>query len=244
MLRYLLGDPIFFTAIQTYYSTYAFETASTPELISVLETVSGQSLGEFFDQWVYQAGYPEYEYNWHQWPDGDDYQLQFRLEQIQTAAPIFTIPVEIRVVLAAGDSTIRLPVGGPSESYRFVFNSEPLDVLLDPGGWVLHKAMPTATGIAQPQPVPRLTALAYPVPSRGPVHIAFTLPEPADVVIEIFDVAGRRVGVIDRAALPAGRNSIELTRNRGGLALERSGIYFFKLSAGVNVASGRILLIR
>lgn len=61
MMRTLVGDDIFFPALQAYLRDYAFGAAQTADLLQVLErevpapVVPWQT---FFDQWLYQAGHP------------------------------------------------------------------------------------------------------------------------------------------------------------------------------------------
>jgi aminopeptidase N len=59
MLRYELGDSIFYNALRDYLARHAYATATTDSLKLVLEEVSGRSLEIFFKQWVYGAGWPE-----------------------------------------------------------------------------------------------------------------------------------------------------------------------------------------
>ena len=61
MLRLKLGDADFFQAIRNYLNHYRFQYALTPDLRQEFESQSGQSLTEFFDDWVYGEGYPTYD---------------------------------------------------------------------------------------------------------------------------------------------------------------------------------------
>ena len=58
-LRLTVGDDAFFEILQTYASRYAHSNVTTEDFISVAEEVSGQSLTELFDAWLYQAELPE-----------------------------------------------------------------------------------------------------------------------------------------------------------------------------------------
>lgn len=59
MLRYDLGDSLFFAAMRTYLNRYAYATASTDDLQNVLEEVSGKDLDIFFEEWVRGIGWPQ-----------------------------------------------------------------------------------------------------------------------------------------------------------------------------------------
>ncbi|MDX1418437.1 MAG: T9SS type A sorting domain-containing protein, partial [Rubricoccaceae bacterium] len=85
---------------------------------------------------------------------------------------------------------------------------------------------------------------AYPNPLRRQATVAFDLPEPADVRLEVYDVLGRRVAVVQAADVEAGA-SRTLRFQAEGLA---SGAYIFRLEAtmasGSVAETGRLTVVR
>ena len=61
MLRTMLGDRVFWRAINAYLTKHARSIVETRDLMRSLEDVSGRGLEQFFEQWVYRAGHPELE---------------------------------------------------------------------------------------------------------------------------------------------------------------------------------------
>jgi aminopeptidase N len=59
MLRRRLGDELFWRGVRLYLSGHAHGIVETNDLQRAFEGVSGDSLDEFFDQWVYRPGHPE-----------------------------------------------------------------------------------------------------------------------------------------------------------------------------------------
>lgn len=59
MLRYELGDDVFFKAIKAYLNHFAYSGATTEGLKNILEQESGKDLTQFFKQWVYGIGWPQ-----------------------------------------------------------------------------------------------------------------------------------------------------------------------------------------
>jgi aminopeptidase N len=59
MLRRKLGDEAYWKGIRAYYKKYDGKNANTENLRAELEAASGQSLQQFFKQWVYTAGHPQ-----------------------------------------------------------------------------------------------------------------------------------------------------------------------------------------
>ena len=82
-------------------------------------------------------------------------------------------------------------------------------------------------------------AIAGSQPIGDEVRFHFDLPEPGPVVIEVFDVAGRRAADSIRGAFPAGRN--EIAWDARGLA---PGVYLARLRAGGGRAVARMIRAR
>ncbi len=98
MLRFKMGDLAFFQALRNYLAdtNLAYKYALTTDLKSHLETVYGQSLTEFFNDWVYNQGYPTYTITAQNWGSG---QARFVVSQSQSDASVsfFEMPVPVRV---------------------------------------------------------------------------------------------------------------------------------------------------
>lgn len=62
MLRRKMGDAAFYQGLKNYLADedLAFAYAKTPQMQQHLETESGMDLQEFFNDWIYQQGYPTY----------------------------------------------------------------------------------------------------------------------------------------------------------------------------------------
>jgi aminopeptidase N len=247
MLRYLVGDPAFFDALRAYHAAYAYSNATTEDFKTVCESVSGIDLDSFFGEWVYQAGYPEYEYAWTAYSDGSRYHLDLFVEQLQSDAPVFTIPVEIRVTTTGGSIVQRLPVATAHEVYKLVFDDEPVGVEFDPFGRILKTAAQVPTGIAADRQVrggvPAIAVRVSPNPARGEARIDFLLGEKSDVALDVYDAAGHRVASSRRAALAPGWNAL-LVGEVGDARIDRGGVYFYRLRAGARSASGKLTILR
>lgn len=61
MLRHHLGDDLWWKVIRQYLATYGGQSVSTPDFVKVVEEVSGEPMGWFFDQWLYKMGHPIFE---------------------------------------------------------------------------------------------------------------------------------------------------------------------------------------
>ncbi len=244
MLRYLMGDVVFFDALRSYHAAYEYQCASTEDFRGIAESISGLDLADFFSQWVYQAGYPEYEYSWHSFPTGYEFILDLNVVQVQSDAPVFTMPVEILVTTTSGDSLLRLPVYEAAESYRIAFQEQPVALAFDPGQWILKSASEITTSISEIIAPRILSSRVSPNPSSRSMKIDFFLPGGGDVQLEIYDAAGRLVERISRQNLRAKWNSIVLMNGSNGASIQRSGVYFYRLSSGPQSITGKFVVIR
>ena len=66
MLRWKLGDEVFFPALRNYLNDLQFGYAKTPALKEHLEAASGIDLTEFFEDWYEGQGFPSYQLYWEQ----------------------------------------------------------------------------------------------------------------------------------------------------------------------------------
>jgi len=98
MLRFKMGDASFFQAIKNYLAdaSLAYGYAVTTNLKSHLEAVYGSSLTEFFNDWIYNQGYPSYTITAQNWGAG---QGRFTVNQTQSDASVsyFEMPVPVRI---------------------------------------------------------------------------------------------------------------------------------------------------
>lgn len=106
MLRFKLGDASFFQGVKNYLadSNLAYKYAVTTDFKTHMETVYGQSLTEFFNDWIYNQGYPTYTITAQNWGVG---QAKFVINQTQSDASVsyFEMPVPLRIYGAGGQQT-------------------------------------------------------------------------------------------------------------------------------------------
>ena len=79
----------------------------------------------------------------------------------------------------------------------------------------------------------------YPNPFNAKTSIRYELPEYSEVNIEVYDILGKRVSVIQDGFKQAGYHSA--TWNAENMA---SGMYFYKLQAGDYSESKKMLLLK
>ena len=134
MLRRVIGDTDFWDILPGYYQRYRYTHATTPEFQAVCEEESGMDLDWFFQQWIYQAGYPEYQV-YYRYQNGE---TKVYVEQIQQDAPVFQMPAIIRLDLGSGGTAEHnVLLDSAVEYFSFGTAVEPVSMVMDPDESIL-----------------------------------------------------------------------------------------------------------
>jgi aminopeptidase N len=142
MLRGIMGDQPFFTALRAYAGDdrLQYANATSIDFREHCERITGMDLSQFFEQWLYQPYFPVYHYHFEQTPDQ---QMTLFIGQNQTEeypeAPYFKMPLDVLIRYADGtDTLIRvLNEALPLENYTFELEKKIDQVILDPEDEVL-----------------------------------------------------------------------------------------------------------
>ena len=134
MLRAEIGTESFWRGIREYYRRYRDANASTDDLRQVMEQVSGRDLRWFFSQWLTRAGNPVLDVAW-QW-DASRAAIALTLRQTQSGAP-YTLRIDVDVHTKEGTRRHNVTLDAPSATVSLPTASEPTNVIVDPGTWLL-----------------------------------------------------------------------------------------------------------
>jgi aminopeptidase N len=145
MLRFVLGDALFWKAMHHYCTTHRGQNVTTADLQRAIEEATGKNLDWFFDQWVYKAGHPELEvsYSW----DDDAKLAHVTVKQKQeskpgdlgdaSVPPTFRMPVVIDFEVDGTRCPFRVTLDAKEQTFHFPLPGRPAMVRFDPGNWVL-----------------------------------------------------------------------------------------------------------
>ncbi len=95
MLRHIVGDNHFRRSLRTYLNRFANGNAETDDLRKVFELETGQSLQQFFDQWIFGEGHPELKVDFYH----DSHIIEIKVKQSQVGKH-FEFPLEVEIVFA------------------------------------------------------------------------------------------------------------------------------------------------
>jgi aminopeptidase N len=140
MLRQKLGDTDFYQGLQDYLDTpdLAFDYAKTQDFNDVMEASTGENLDEFFNDWIYNQGYPSYNVNWNQ--NGNQLKLTVSQTQSHNSVSFFEAGVPIRVVGTLGE-TLNVVLNNTTNNEQFfeTVNFTIQDVIFDPDIHLISK---------------------------------------------------------------------------------------------------------
>ena len=138
MLRQELGDELFWQGIRHYYAKFAGKNAMSADFQASMEQVSGKDLSKFFQQWLYQAGYPKLAVQWKY--DGLKKELQLKIEQLQPQAQ-FDFPLEFATQGSAAQFQLHtVRIQNKINEFKFPMQSAPKSLSLDPMVKLLFEA--------------------------------------------------------------------------------------------------------
>ena len=121
MLREQMGDEAFFHGLQHYLEANRLKTVVTADLVKALEESSGTNVDDFFNQWIYGAGAPQFAVDSSY--DAEAKKLNLTVMQTQKTGGrvgLFDVPVEVAISTASGTKSFPITV---SQAGRDVFFS-------------------------------------------------------------------------------------------------------------------------
>jgi aminopeptidase N len=140
MLRFELGDEMFWKAIRRYVEVNQQRSVETADLRIAIEEATGQGMNWFFDQWCYRGGHPEFHVAW----DWDSAAGQARVtvkqtQRVDDTTPLFRTSAEIEIATPAGVQMRRVTLSKAEETLHFDAAERPTRVVFDPRDWILKK---------------------------------------------------------------------------------------------------------
>ncbi len=234
MLRYTLGDTLFFNALKSYATDtleFKYKNAVTADFVTKMNSVTGQNLNWFFDQWIYQPNHPLYSNTYNIVNNGNGtWNLRFTAKQTQANPAFFQMPIEIKTSFSGGgDTTIKVMNNTNNQLFTFTFSRQPVSVAFDPNNQIVIKTASTVQGVSDISSEINSFRLNqnYPNPFNPATKIEYYIPKTSDVKFTFYDVNGKII--FESANEKKVKGNYEYRFDGSGLS---SGVYFYKLTAG------------
>lgn len=227
MLRYQLGDSILYAGLRQWLGTDDyFGFTNTDMLRACLEKVSGKDLKQFFKQWIYEEGYPNFHLKYYQrghklWVQAHQQRSVYYEEPM-----VIDFPFKAYNLISKDSMEFRFSFQNNQQwqSFDVPFGVDSLQ--FDPDSWIL-------AGNSSIEKYKPIDFAVYPNPSKGVINLSWQTADNTQAVVTIFDLAGKRVHQerINRAT----ENQIRLTHLS-------AGAYIIQVqSAEANIAQRLIL---
>jgi hypothetical protein len=208
MLRGVLGDKGFFEVLKSFQqSGFAYGVATVNDFRLFVEKTTGQNLKYFFDQWIYDSGFPGYNITWYMLPTN-----RLKLEISQTKSKLFSMPMEVKLRYKDGSEEIKtILIDKPDMDIELNgLKGEVTGIVFDPENWILKDLQVSqllGSGLES-------KIMVYPNPVKDFLKISEnTMPE----TIEITDPIGKvmtdfvlKNGQVNVSSLAAGKYFIKL----------------------------------
>ena len=233
LLRYSLGDDVFFPAIYDYATDTAefkHKNAITDDFQAKMEESTGEDLDWFFNTWIRYPNHPVYhnEYNIKNNGNGT-WDVNFFVNQVQGNAEFFPIPIEIFIYFIDGsDTTVRVMNDMNQQVFSFPFDKQPTNVFFDKDNMIVLKQASLVVGIDESMTGEQPFSLKqnYPNPAKGNTTFTYSLPGNSEADLSLFDLTGKKIRTLVHETQSKGTHSF--IADVSGLA---SGLYLCKLEA-------------
>lgn len=230
MLRGKLGDSSFFRGMRRYLNdpALAYKHALTEDLQRNLQAESGQNLTEFFKDWFYGEGFPNYALEWDQ-PSPDLLRLRLSQTTSHSSVKFFEMPVPIQIKSSTGDTIITVNHTANGQVFRVQPGFLADTVLIDPQLWILSR---TKTSRISSTPIAD-ELIIYPNPTTNILYVLL----PSSVQspqTELYNAAGQLVYRTSAFTL-----LVKIPSNRFA-----AGVYFLRIVGRNDFHHVQTILIR
>ncbi|MCH7721806.1 MAG: T9SS type A sorting domain-containing protein [Bacteroidetes bacterium] len=243
MLRGVVGDSTFFDIMRTYaaHPDYAYNVATTEDFQAVAESVYGQPLDYFFQEWIYGEKYPIYNVAWtYNEIGGDVWRVHINIEQTPRTNPkYFTMPIKINISTTNGDTLVTIFNDQLIQDFEIDVNGGPLGLQFDYGNWML-KTLSITTGVDDKITINEYSLdQNYPNPFNPSTKIKYQIAKSGFVELKICNVLGKEVSILVNKEMQAGSYEIEFDASNLS-----SGIYFYTLNAGKFIQTRKMIYLK
>lgn len=133
-LRNIIGDEAFFEGLRIYLNDRAFNHAEIDHLRLAFEEVTGQDLHWFFNQWFFNSGHPEldFEYEWIMAEEEEGVQqIIVRQKASNSSGYVFRMPIAIDFYMEDAIVRKNIVLDAPADTFTFNLGAQPIAIMPD-----------------------------------------------------------------------------------------------------------------
>lgn len=245
MLRYVLGDSLFFASMQTYSSNpeLKYQSATIQDFMMVVNEVTGEDYSWFFNQWIYEPNHPQYQntYNFEDLGTGQ-WKVNFYTEQIQADPEFFKMPMEIKIrFMDLTDTVVTVMNDVNGQYFSWIFDIRPVFFQFDPDNDIVIKQQSTILGV----PEQKITASSIhlfqniPNPAGQTTVIKYKVDVPMTVKLSLFDIVGKQVQILAKEQATVGIHEVLVDCSN-----LKPGVYHYILTAGGERTTKKLVIVK
>jgi hypothetical protein len=157
-----------------------------------------------------------------------------------TSTGVTPVPVNF---LSSSDDTLLVDASAPTVALYYIVTA--YDIHANQSAPSNEASVSALTGIGNTPSITALTVLQnHPNPFAGTTEFAIGLPAEAEVKVEVYDVAGRRVREATLAGRGAGWRAVPFDGRDDRGRLLASGVYFYRVSADGATVTRKLVIAR
>ncbi|MCB0721622.1 MAG: M1 family metallopeptidase [Ignavibacteriae bacterium] len=147
--RHVLGDSLFFASLSTFLHDNEFKSVETQDFIDAInKTVNADpdldrmpyDYTWMVDQWIWKAGYPEFEVSYEYRKENNALMLNVKqVQKTDTLTPSFQVPVDVRIYGQGNDTIVPIFISGSDITWTISFPVQPEFVQFDYGNKIMDK---------------------------------------------------------------------------------------------------------
>lgn len=150
MLRKKMGDDNFYQGLRNFltHPDLAFNYAKTTDFVPIMESASGLDLTEFFNDWLYNQGYPSFSVLWNHQPGASQIQINLSQSTSHSSVDFFETDVTLRLQ-GFQDEFQDITLSHTSQNQEFLesVNFDIANVVFDPNVDVLSRNNVVTLGV-------------------------------------------------------------------------------------------------
>lgn len=236
MLKFIMGENLFFTAIRNYLNDpkLKFSYAKTQDLKNHLEAVYGHQLDEFFEDWIYGQGYPSYTITYY--PVKNHITIKIEQSNAHPAVDFFDNPVPLLAKGMYRDSLLVIKPSFNGEIFETDLDFQADTLIFDPDFHIISANNVLIKKVPESEEGTVFTV--FPAPFNHRFHIQF-IQQLFLKHITITDLNGQTIyysGEINEV-ISAGR---KFTVDLSGYGI-KPGVYLLKIANNNNIAVKKLI---
>ncbi len=225
-IRWKIGDDDFFNALRIYQNSPLLVHAysRTTDLKNIFESVSGQNLDEFFNDWFYGEGYPSYQIIYSQ-NLSNEVTCTINQTQSHPSVNYFEMKLPLKFKNAASDTIVVVNNTFSGETYTIPLNFQADSLILDPDNWIVCNQN-QVTKIRETDKLIS-TIKVHPNPCRNLIRVNCQAGfNNNSVQIKITDITGKAL-ILPKQYEQLNNNTLEITTD-----ILNAGVYLLEVTSG------------